>query len=59
MTTLAEHEDLLETECSGLSLSDRADLLESQAEELTAQAKSVRVLDWTVRSLCDPKSLVH
>lgn len=33
--------------------------LDEQADEADAQAKSVRVLEWIVRSVCDPQSLVH
>ncbi len=40
------------------TLTERGTLLEEQARELTAQTKSVRVFDWTVRSLCDPQSLL-
>lgn len=40
------------------ALTEPGTLLEEQARELTAQTKSVRVLDWTVRSLCDPQSLL-
>ena len=45
-------------ESSGQTLTEQGTLLEEQARELTAQTKSVRVLDWTVRSLCDPQSLL-
>ena len=40
------------------ALTERGTLLEEQARELTAQTKSMRVLEWTVRSLCDPQSLL-
>lgn len=33
--------------------------LEEQVDDAAAQAKSVRVLDWIVQSVCDPQSLVH
>ena len=59
MAQLAEPHDLHELECNTYSLSERSDLLIEQVEELTAQAKAIRVLDWTVRSVCDPHSLVH
>ena len=59
MAQLAESHDLHELECTAYSLTERSDLLIEQAEELTAQAKAIRVLDWTVRSVCDPHSLVH
>lgn len=59
MALIAEHPELLEAECNAYALTDRHDDLEAQAEELTAQAKGIRVLDWTVRSLVDPHSLVH
>ena len=59
MAQLTESHDLHELECNTYSLTERSDLLIEQAEELTAQAKAIRVLDWTVRSVCDPHSLVH
>ena len=54
----APHEQL-DPECKTYDLAERSDLLIEQAEELTAQAKAIRVLDWTVRSVCDPRSLLH
>ena len=59
MALIAEHPELHESECNAYSLTERNDLLVEQADELTAQAKAIRVLDWTVRSLCDPRSLLH
>jgi hypothetical protein len=35
------------------------DWLQQQADDATAQAKSVRVLNWIVQSVCDPQSLVN
>ncbi len=59
MALLLDHAELQASECNAYSLTDRSDLLEKQAEELTAQTKGMRVLDWTVRSLCDPKNLLN
>ncbi|HPU52876.1 MAG TPA: hypothetical protein PK359_15040 [Burkholderiaceae bacterium] len=59
MAQIAQHPQQNEPELAGYTLNERSDLLAEQADELTAQAKAIRVLDWTVRSVCDPHSLVH
>ncbi len=59
MAQIAQPHELHDTESKTYSLNERSDQLMEQADELTAQAKAIRVLDWTVRSVCDPHSLVH
>jgi hypothetical protein len=59
MTDMLIEDDLLESECNAHGLAARFERLAEEAEELTAQAKSKRVFDWTVQSVCDPSSLVH
>jgi hypothetical protein len=59
MALITAPHDQLDPERKSYDLTERSDLLVEQAEELTAQAKAIRVLDWTVRSVCDPRSLLH
>jgi hypothetical protein len=59
MTDMLIEDILLESECNAHGPAERFEHLEAQAEELSAQAKSRRVFDWTVQSVCDPASLVH